>query len=240
MSNPSQFVLYDIPSRDPRHCWSWNVWKTRFLLNFKGLDYVTEWTEYPDIKPKLEKHLPDETEFTVPTVRLPGGEYIMESRKIADRIEADYPNPPVHLDSPYVERLIPHLRAALVPIQAIYIRLVFTEVIRDESILYFDTKRKREMGMTIEQFYEKYRENAWEKSETGFHAITAMLQENEGPFFMGQTVSYADFIYAGALLFLRQLGDDVFSKLLKASGDDGKTILALLEAVEPWSKRDSY
>lgn len=29
--------------------------KTRLLLNYKGLDYKTEWVEYPDIKPRLEK-----------------------------------------------------------------------------------------------------------------------------------------------------------------------------------------
>lgn len=43
MASDSQYVLYDIPTKDPVRCWSWNVWKSRFVLNFKGLDYVTEW-----------------------------------------------------------------------------------------------------------------------------------------------------------------------------------------------------
>lgn len=94
--------------------------------------------------------------------------------------------------------------------------------------------------MPLDQVYLERKGTAWEASREGFSKITAMLQETEGPFFMGQTVSYADFIYAGVLLFLKGLGDDVFAKLLEVSGDDGKAIKALLEAVEPWSKRDSY
>lgn len=31
-----------------------NPWKTRFLLNYKNLNYKTEWTEYPDLRKKLE------------------------------------------------------------------------------------------------------------------------------------------------------------------------------------------
>jgi len=63
-------VLYDLPSKGRRSCWSLNPWKSkvislyeevtnstqaRMLLNYKGLHYKTEWVEYPDLKPTLEK-----------------------------------------------------------------------------------------------------------------------------------------------------------------------------------------
>lgn len=48
-------VLFDLPSKDRCHCWSLNPWKTRLLFNYKGLDYTTEWVEYPDIKSTFEK-----------------------------------------------------------------------------------------------------------------------------------------------------------------------------------------
>ncbi len=64
--------------------------------------------------------------------------------------------------------------------------------------------------MPLEQFHRERGVNAWEKSEEGFSKITAMLQENEGPFFMGHTVSYADFIYAAVLLFLQGLETTCF------------------------------
>lgn len=52
--NMTSIVLFDIDRRDGRACWSPSVWKTRFVLNFKGLDYETRWLEFPDIGPTLE------------------------------------------------------------------------------------------------------------------------------------------------------------------------------------------
>ncbi|PSN72789.1 hypothetical protein BS50DRAFT_568392 [Corynespora cassiicola Philippines] len=47
----SQVILYDIPSKEPKTCWSLNPWKPRLILNYKGIDYKTEWVEYPDLAP---------------------------------------------------------------------------------------------------------------------------------------------------------------------------------------------
>ncbi|KAF7551241.1 hypothetical protein G7Z17_g5161 [Cylindrodendrum hubeiense] len=244
MSSTSPIVLYDIPTKGPQHCWSWNNWKTRFLLNFKGLDYVTEWTEYPDIKPTFEKYFPDETYFTCPTIRLADGEtYIMDSKKIAARLEADYPTPAIHLElkSPLFEQLIQNLRVAMTPLQPVYIYLVLTRLLSDKSTPFFSTTRTEDIGMSVEQYHQECDvEAAWEESGKGFSGVTAMLKASGGPFLRGQTVSYDDFICAGVLLFFKSLGDDVFVKLVKVSGDDGEAIKGLLEAVEPWSKRDSY
>ncbi|KZT66102.1 hypothetical protein DAEQUDRAFT_480082 [Daedalea quercina L-15889] len=33
----------------PSKAWSPNTWKTRYLLNLKGLPYHMQWVEYPDI-----------------------------------------------------------------------------------------------------------------------------------------------------------------------------------------------
>lgn len=164
----------------------------------------------------------------------------MDSRNIAARLEADHPNPSVHLDSPYVDRLIQNLRLALIPLQPVYGYLVATRILNDESIPFFIAARSRDVGMPLEQFHKEGAGTAWEKAEKGFSNISELLRENEGPFFMGQTVSYADFICAGVLLFLKGLGEDVSDELVRVSGDEGHAYKTLLEAVEPWSKRDSY
>ncbi|KAH8881180.1 hypothetical protein GQ53DRAFT_735884 [Thozetella sp. PMI_491] len=246
MSSPSPIILYDIPSKEPARCWSWNVWKTRLLLNYKGLDYVTEWTNYPEIKQKFEPQIlnlcsfPNETEFTCPTIRLAGGEeYVMDSTKIAARLEADYPNPPIQLDTPYFARFKPPYIAAMTAIRSDYIYLVFTRVLADESLPYFKESRESDMGMSLEQYYQECSGGGWEKAKDGFAELTALLKENEGPFFMGHTVSYTDFMLIGPLLFLQTLGDDVFSKVIEASGDDGQAFKALLEASKPWWERDN-
>jgi hypothetical protein len=67
----SSVTLYDIPGRDNRGGWSLNPWKSkvgfypelhcthskktaRLALNFKGIEYDTEWLEYPNIAPVLK------------------------------------------------------------------------------------------------------------------------------------------------------------------------------------------
>lgn len=47
-------TLYDLPSKDPCRTWSLNPWKTRLILNYKEIEYDTEWTEYPDVAPKFK------------------------------------------------------------------------------------------------------------------------------------------------------------------------------------------
>lgn len=164
----------------------------------------------------------------------------MDSVAIAARLEADYPTPSIHLDSPYHSQFVVHARNTLVPLQGIFIPLVPVRLLSEASVPYFVTSRERDVGSTLEQFArERGGEPAWEAASKALVQITAMLQENEGPFFMGTTVSYTDFFYAGMLLFFKSLGDDIFNRLVKESGDDGKTMFALLEAVEPWSKRNS-
>jgi len=51
----ANIILYDLPSKDPCGCWSLNPWKTRMALNYKGVDYNTEWVEYPDIASKFKE-----------------------------------------------------------------------------------------------------------------------------------------------------------------------------------------
>ena len=40
-----EIVLYDLKNKHNK-CWSLNPWKTRLILNLKGLKYRTEWIEY--------------------------------------------------------------------------------------------------------------------------------------------------------------------------------------------------
>ncbi|KAI0258202.1 hypothetical protein BC834DRAFT_975383 [Gloeopeniophorella convolvens] len=46
MSEEVLYILYDIPGTSVKHsAWSPNTWKTRFVLNYKGVPYKTEWVE---------------------------------------------------------------------------------------------------------------------------------------------------------------------------------------------------
>ena len=71
MSN-NEIILYDLPSKDPCKSWSLNPWKTRLVLNYKGLPYKTEWTEYPDLASKFSSlGVPKNTAEGVPPYTSP-------------------------------------------------------------------------------------------------------------------------------------------------------------------------
>ena len=163
----------------------------------------------------------------------------MNSLAIVARIEADCPLPSAHLDSPYLTRLEKILVDVIDALWPVIPYLVSSRILSEKSIPYFNETRQEEAGMPLQRFYLEGIETAWNESKTPLSAIASMLRETDGPFFMGETVSYADFVFAGVLLFFQRSGDDQFSKLLEASGDEGKAFNALLLAVTPWSARDS-
>jgi glutathione S-transferase len=183
---------------------------------------------------------PDElSAYTSPTIITANGEYIMDSRKIAEALEKAYPSPGLHLDSPYLIKLEGIMPELVGTIRGVYYPLVPQRLLSEASRPYWYETRVKTIGMPLEQMAkEKGGPAAWKAAEPHFAKVNAMLAEHpEGPFFMGETVSYVDFVWAGFLIFTRRIGE--FEKLLEASGN-ADMHLKLLEAVEPWSKRDDY
>ncbi|KAI0975244.1 putative glutathione S-transferase [Xylaria arbuscula] len=240
----SKIVFYDLPSKDPNHAWSLNTWRTRLVLNYKGLDYETKWLEYPEIKPTLQPHFPDKKEFTVPTIKLPDGTWIMDSKLIVEELEKRYPSPslPVDLDSPlykrYIDQLAPLFNDALRPI---FILGVPTRLLKEVNNDHWHKTRAEWCGKPLEQYVrENSAEDAYKAAAPHIQSISALLRENDkGAFFLGDTVSYLDFVHAAFLIMFRQLGEDIFQPLLEASGDP-ELHLKFLEALKPWTERDDY
>ncbi|KAI0169884.1 putative glutathione S-transferase [Hypoxylon sp. FL1284] len=238
-----EIVLFDLPSKPPCRTWSYNPWKTRLALNFKGLPYKTEWVEYPDIKTKVQDHVPapDDGIYTIPTVIMPDGTWLMDSWTIADALEEKYPEPSLRLSSPYIPRLRETLAKMMTPLRAIYIWKVYSLVLSEPSLGYFRSTREKATGMALEQLEENGGgAKAWEAARPHAEKVTELLKENsEGPFFEGKTAGMADFVWAGTLIFFSRMGDDVFGELLKSTGD-GEFHKQFLEAVKPWTERDDH
>lgn len=66
--------------------------------------------------------------------------------------------------------------------------------------------------------------------------VTDLLNEtkDQGPFFEGDKPTYADFVWAGFLIFMRKADEEGFEKLLEATGDR-EAHVRFLEAVKPWA-----
>ncbi|KAI9288764.1 hypothetical protein BC943DRAFT_356765 [Umbelopsis sp. AD052] len=90
-------VLYDLKrTRDLNEAnpWSPNTWKTRFLLNIKGLDYTTKYLHFLDI-PQVIGELVPEGRRCVPCITDVNGKTIQDSKEIALYLEEKYPSPSI-------------------------------------------------------------------------------------------------------------------------------------------------
>ncbi|KAF3765207.1 hypothetical protein M406DRAFT_356872 [Cryphonectria parasitica EP155] len=242
MAPNQKIILFDLASKgDSNKCWSLNPWKTRFALNFKGLDYETVWLNYPELKTRLEPHLPNASAYTSPTIVYTDGSYVADSRVIATLLEKDHPSPSLHLDDPALKKLEDLMPDIMAAVRGHYILSVPKRLLKEPSLDYWYRTREEKVGMSLDELEKA------EGGEAGFAKAAPLLQKvtgwlkekDDGPFFIGKTVSYADFVWAGFLIFFRRIGDDKFSEVLTSTGDPA-VHEALLAAVEPWSKRDDH
>ncbi|KAG8411061.1 hypothetical protein J3458_016171 [Metarhizium acridum] len=179
--------------------------------------------------------------YTIPTVILPDNTWIMDSRKIANFIEKSHPQPSVHLDSPILPKVEQLTSDMLNQVRAACISRIPDNLLNKQSADYWYTTRAKRVGMPVGEFEKKYGgEAAYAGAEPFLQGITALLQENSaGPFFMGSTVSYADFVWVSALIFLKRIDEDIYRQVLQRTGDKGVHV-KLVEACEPWLKRNNY
>lgn len=180
--------------------------------------------------------------YTIPAIKFPDGTYIMQSRPIAEAINERYPQPPLELNPPVSDRLLQAMNKIMHVINPVYYKFVPERILNTASHEYWYRTRTVYAGMPLDQYWaEKGGEKAWDAAEPHIRAVTALLKENpEGPFFQGKTVTYADFYWAGFLIFLQRMGtEDVLGAALERSGDD-KVHLDLLKACEPWTKRNDH
>ncbi|KAJ3511627.1 hypothetical protein NLJ89_g3986 [Agrocybe chaxingu] len=214
-------ILYDISCTRHNTAWSPSTWKTRYVLNYKGLSYRTEWVEFADIEALSIKHgfapsgkrADGSPRYTLPAIYDEStGAKIADSSLIADYLEATY------LDTP---SLYPHNTRAL---QAAYEAAVLAhlDAIHQFTAPYLMTKKY--FTPKTEEYYRKFREPAfggkrledllpfgaervkqWERLKNDIGKIAAWYDKNDrkGSFLLGETPSWADFVAASFLVWLR-------------------------------------
>ena len=177
-------------------------------------------------------------DWTIPTVRMADGEYVMESKAIAVALEKAYPEPSIRLDSPplkYVEEAMPlvyrNLRAVIVPRMP-------RECLSGPTIEWHREVRKQTFGMTLEELEAKHGgEAAWEKAMPVFERLAAILKHDpKGPFCLGDKPSYADFLVVGYLEWFRCLGGGILERVI---GID-QAFKHVYDACGPWLKRNDH
>ncbi|KAK7028612.1 glutathione S-transferase-like protein ustS [Favolaschia claudopus] len=206
MTEPS-IVFYDIPSNFSTNCWSPNLWKTRYALNFKGLSYKTVWVEYPDIEPQCKKIGADPTStkadgrphYTLPVIQdLSTGAVISDTTRIAQYLDATYPDKPLLMPAGTAGFHLAFQEAAHALISPIYpYGLPASQLkMNPSSAEYFRRTREISWGKSLEDLTPKGDLDVaeWKKLKDGFTKIDEWFQAGgkENLYFMGEKPCYAD------------------------------------------------
>ncbi|PSK49445.1 hypothetical protein B9Z65_8240 [Elsinoe australis] len=192
-------------------------------LNFKGLDYETQWVEYPDIAPTMKAFgIPpnkEGTEYTIPVLKTEKGEHIMDSKKIAEHLESTYPPgdyASIKLDNPDQQRVVDALSKVAEQLTPIVMPLIPRNVLNPPSAEYFRETRAQRFGMSLDELESKEGgEKAWSNAKEPLDNLAKILRETEGPYFLGGKSSYADFYVVTYLHFARVADKDFYERLVK-------------------------
>nr|4LMW_A Chain A, Glutathione transferase [Phanerodontia chrysosporium] len=232
-------IFYDIPANEPRQmAWGPNTWKTRYVLNFKGLKYRTEWVEYPDIEavckqigaPATEKKPDGRDHYTLPVIQDPNTKAVVaDSDAIAKYLESTYPDTPRLF--PEGTRAFQHAfyqlarPSVLMPIFNIVVARVW-KLLRPRSQEYFRATREQMLGKKLEEIGS---EDDWNALESGLARIKSSLEANgagKDLLLMGDRVTFADLQLASLFIWLRVSAGE--------ESEDWKRFLSLHEG--KWAK----
>ena len=112
----------------------------------------------------------------------------MDSAKIASELEKQYPEPPLHVDSPDLAKVEAGVFNMFMQLRPAMIPLVPRNLLNTASVEYFERTRKERVGMSLAQWEkEQGGDKAWEKATPAFKEVGDMLRANGGPFLLGKT-----------------------------------------------------
>ena len=196
----------------------------RYTLNFKGIPYKTEWVEYPDIEPLCKKlgisptsKKPDGRDhYTLPAIHDPStGAYISDSILIAEYLDKTYPNTP---------QIFPHHTIALQAAFAAafgsnlsalwkFILPATCTKLNPQSQEYFRRTKAQSYGKAMEDIAPQGDAAIaeWAQFRDGLGKVDAWYAKNggQGPFLLGETLSWGDISVASYIIWLRVVwGED--------------------------------
>lgn len=222
------------------------------MLNFKGIDYTTEWLEYPEIANKLQKcgieanevdmAQSKYTQYWCPALRLPNGHHIMNSIDIATELEKLFPNPPLFISDSITKATQEIIDAANHALAPAYLHRL-ADHLSPVSKAWYHQARGRMFGVDDAYGIARLRpwsgETPWQNAQPHLERLAKLLKEvQSGPFIRGTTISYADFIIGGywEALKLFDSNGDVFGRVMKIDPSFSRHE----EALRPIFERRSY
>ncbi|KAF9068662.1 hypothetical protein BDP27DRAFT_1326722 [Rhodocollybia butyracea] len=245
VSSPPAIILYDTNFRQGYSSQSWapNIWRVRFILNYKRLPYKTVWVELADVESTLrEIGAPPSTikngrpVYTLPALvdptRTPYTPVILSNtNNIVEYLESTYSLPPVFpsgtraLQSLFVHYVQEFFAKPLLPIMV----PLSHQHLSDRNQHYVRTNPSSLYSSSSSQGYSTYplppgpqREQAWLAVKEQFDFLDTMLAKNssdgDGVVVMGRELSYADFALCSLLLWIVRIAPHDWTRVRNWNG----------------------
>lgn len=189
----------------------------RFVLNYKGLAYKTEWIEYPDIKPlclkigakPTGKKPQGEPYYSLPVIYDPSTKTVVsDSWDIVQYLEKTYPNTPSVIPKGTLGLHAAFYHAVQKEVWTPFFQLVIFPTWRylnEPSQIYFRTTREADFGKKLEEFApdNEEGEKRWKEAEDVFKILGKWYDANgeSNELIMGDTICYADILVAARLVW---------------------------------------
>ncbi|KAJ6506740.1 hypothetical protein C8R45DRAFT_970390 [Mycena sanguinolenta] len=246
----ASIVFYDIPSSLPSVCWSPNLWKTRYALNFKGIPYKTVWVEYPDIEARCKEigaaptrnKVDGRPHYTLPVIHdLSTGAVISDSSKIAAYLDATYPDKPLLMPAGTagLHRAFQSAGQALIALIVPYGLPASHKTLNPPSAEYFRRTREEAFGKTLENLTPRGEEDIaqWKKLKDGFGEVDEWIRVNgpDNSYLMGKTLCYADMWIAAHAQWVKLVLPDKWEEMKSWHQGRWAKLLKSLEEYETFA-----
>lgn len=147
----------------------------------------------------------------------------------------------MHLDSPVVKKVEDISGGAIRNMIFILLPKVPRTLLNEESQEHYYSGREKRFGAPLLELEKKKGgEEAWQAAKEPLMEVAAMLKEHGGPFFMGETFSYADCYLAGYLQFMRRLDEGGDYGIYERVCAHDEAYQKFYEACKPYLERDDH
>ncbi|KAJ3561974.1 hypothetical protein NP233_g9860 [Leucocoprinus birnbaumii] len=206
-------IFYDLAAKDGIRTWSPNPWKTRYVLNYKKLPYKTVALEYPDLEPEFKKlGIPPSSvnadgsgSYTSPSIIDEDNKVaVTDSYKIAEYLDKTYPATPSVIPpgtEVFQAAFYDQIEEITAPLWPLLLPRVAPKLLNSRSSEYFIRTRSAYFGMPLAHVEPQgeLRIEGWKKVEAAFNTISGWMSKGKGPYLMGETVTFSDFVIGGLL-----------------------------------------
>ncbi|EKM76382.1 hypothetical protein AGABI1DRAFT_108910 [Agaricus bisporus var. burnettii JB137-S8] len=242
-------TFYDIAAIDSIKTASPNTWKTRFVLNYKKLPYKTVYLELPEIETEFKKLGIPPSELSGPKPRYTCPSIIDDSNNtpvteayaIAEYLDKAYPHTP-KVFPPGTEALQAAFYAQFYPVIHPMMQFLLPNaisILKPASVDYFIRARGEAFGELMIEPKGEQRVEAWKQVQAAFDTLHGWLNKSPGPYFMGETVTFADFVLGGLLYTLVLIWGENSPEWKDIMTWNNGRWAAFKESLEPYASTDN-